>query len=118
MLRCSAVLLTLLCASTAQAEITVLRCAFGDFKLFITRYDDGTPARIGTAPGIGDRAQAILDRRTGTWVFVEVNTDAIPVTLTTIQPDMRAIHSRHTIGPLGEVGAPSQQVGKCERITP
>src|SRR5215212_982013 len=30
------------------------------------------------APGIGNRANAILDRRTGAWVFVEVNTDSIP----------------------------------------
>jgi hypothetical protein len=108
----------LFASTVVSAEISVLRCQFdGSFSVFITTYSDGTPARIGTGPGIGDRAHAIHDRRTGARVFVEVNTDDIPTTLTTVQPDLKAIHSRHLIGPYGEVAVPSQQRGKCERIT-
>lgn len=105
-----------LAASAAEAEIVVLQCKFESLNFFVTRYSDGSPARIGTTPGLGDRAQAISDHRTGAWVFVEVNTDGIPITLTTVAPDFAAVHSRHTIGPFGEVLAPSQERGKCERV--
>jgi hypothetical protein len=106
--------LTYLCLpSNASAEIKALRCEFDDFKFFITIYSDGSPARLGTSVGIGDRARAFPDTRTGALVVVEVNTDGIPTTFTTIQPDLAAIHSRHLIGPFGEVAAPWQRSGRC-----
>jgi hypothetical protein len=50
-------------SAAALAEVSVLRCEFnGGFSAFFTHYSDGTPARIGTAPGVGDRAHAIHDR--------------------------------------------------------
>jgi hypothetical protein len=54
--------------SIALAEISALSCEFDDFKFFITIYSDGTPARLGTGVGIGDRARIFPDRRTGALV--------------------------------------------------
>jgi hypothetical protein len=100
----------------AFAKITALRREFNNLNFFITIYDDGSPARLGTSIGIGDRARAYSDTRTGALVVVEVNTDGIPTTITTIQPDRKAFHSRHLIGPFGEVMAPEQRIGQCNQV--
>ena len=103
----------------AQAE--VLRCGFPDlfsWTFFITSYEDGRSARLGVAPDAGDRATVTSDRRTGARVVVEVNVDGVPITMTTIQPDLSAVYSRHVLGLAGEVSVPSQQRGRCERVTP
>src|SRR5215208_3988546 len=76
----------------AHAEIVVLQCGFAEIRgegIFVTKYDDGTPSRVGVAPGVGGRAYISVDPRNGAWVVVEVNLDNIPVTFTTIQPDLQ-----------------------------
>jgi len=102
----------------AHAETVVLRCGFAEMErpIFITKSDEEMPSRIGMAPGIGDRAYIGIDPRNGAWTAVEVNADNLPITFTTIQPDLQAIHSRHVLWPDGTVVSPSQQRGRCERI--
>jgi hypothetical protein len=100
----------------ARAEIVVLECDFATLNMFITIYDDGTPARIGTKPGVGNRASVNRDPRNGAWIAVEVNIDNVPITFTTVQPNMQALHSRHVLGLRGEVVAPSHTGGKCKRV--
>ena len=109
--------LTVLLATSlaARGEIVVLRCQFADVGLFITIYDDGAPARIGTGPGVGSRATVMRDPRNGAWIVVEMNLDNLPITLTTIQPEMQAVHSRHVIELDGTVRVPSQMRGTCKR---
>ena|SRR5215207_850434 len=51
-----AVLAAMLAVSgAARAEIVVLQCEFASMNMFITIYDDGTPARIGTMRCRGSR---------------------------------------------------------------
>lgn len=97
-----------------RADITILRCSFpGMEAVFFTRYSDDTPARVGVKPGIGNRAHYFEDRF-GAQVFVEVNTDGTPVTMTTIERSLGAVHSRQYITPDGSVLAPLQMKGKCQ----
>jgi hypothetical protein len=98
----------------ADAKITAQQCSFENLKeLYFTFYSDGTPTRVGTSVGIGNRATAIVDGISGAVVVIEVNTDKIPITLTTISPDMSAVHSRQLLSTDGSIGAPSQGRGKC-----
>lgn len=100
----------------AEAEITVFACQFAGFgrePLYITIYDDGAPARV----GVGSRAQAYFDRLTGSTVVVEFNLDQIPNTLTTINRDGAAVHSRHLLSVPKGWFAPSQTTGNCDRRT-
>jgi hypothetical protein len=113
---CATAILVLAGATAVQAKIEVTRCSFDSLTIFITRYDDGTPPRAGKAPGVGNRAHIIPDARTGAVVVVEVNTDNIPDTFTTIQPDLFAVHSRHLLDLSGSLVAPTQQSGWCERV--
>jgi hypothetical protein len=103
----------------AHAEIVVLRCGFAEMErpIFITKSDDETPSRVGIAPGVGDRAYVSIDPRSGAWTAVEINPNNLPITFTTIQPDLEAVHSRHVLWPDGTVPSPSQQRGRCERVT-
>ena len=103
--------------TSAQATITVLRCSFeNDFEVYFTFYSDGTPTRVGRSSGIGDRADTKIDKRTGAFVVIELNLEDIPITMTTISPDLSAVHSRQNIDLDGSVFAPSQQRGKCEWV--
>ncbi|NQV80918.1 MAG: hypothetical protein HQ495_10220 [Alphaproteobacteria bacterium] len=115
-----AVGLTMLFTGPANAKIFGFLCdeenvLFRD-QLYITVYDDGTPARIGTQWGIGNKALVYADPLNDAWVVVELNTDGLPDTLTTIMPDGRAIHSRHTIDVFGLVLVPSQTEISCRRV--
>jgi len=111
----AAIVLAMIAASpfSASAEIKALRCRFDGLEFFITMYDDGSPTRLGTSVGVGDRARVYPDRRTGALVIVEENADSTPITMTTIQPDHAAVHSRHVIGLAGDVVAPQQLQGRC-----
>ena len=107
-------LITTFLPATAEAKITAQRCSFETLKdVYFTFYSDGAPTRVGTSIGIGNRATTIVDKLSGAVVIIEVNTDNIPVTLTTISPDMNAIHSRHLLAWDGSTIAPSQGRGNC-----
>jgi len=104
------------CASTpCLAEIHALKCIFDNQPIYFTRYSDGTPARVGTSVGVGDKAIAIIDR-SGALVFIETNLDGTPITFTTIEPSLKAVHSRHLLQLNGTVLAPSHQTGRCEPV--
>jgi hypothetical protein len=101
----------------ANALITVMRCEIRGIEkpMFITEYSDGSPARVGTAAGTGNRADVFRDPRSQAFVVVELNTDFLPDTLTTVQADGRAVHSRHAINVEGKIVAPSQAWGMCTK---
>ncbi len=105
-------------SGNCKAEIIILKCEIAGVSgpIYFTRYSDGSPSRIGVKPGLGDKGLFFLDR-TGAQIFVETNTDGAPITLTTIQPDMRAIHARQVLNSDGTVLSPSQETGRCERET-
>ncbi len=84
--------------------------------LYITIYDDGSPARIGVEWGIGSKALVYNDPMNDGWVVVELNGIGLPQTLTTIMPDGRAIHSRHSTDLSGTVIGPSQTEISCRRV--
>src|SRR3954453_11384698 len=109
---CGALLLAF-AAHPAQAQTAVFQCNFGSFEFFITVYDGGATARIGERPGVGDRAWATRDPRNGAWSFIEVNGDDFPISMTTIQPDFLAVHSRHVLEFDGKILSPSQAQGRC-----
>lgn len=101
-------------SNAAQAEIIAFECAVPDMsRLVFTYYSDGTPARVGVSTGVGNKALTWKDRF-GAWVFVEVNTDGSPVTMSTIQTNLEIIHSRHLLLPTGDVLQPSQSKGRCK----
>jgi len=105
-------------ARIASAEITVFACHFAASQAaatFITIYDDGSPSRIGVEVGVGSKAQAYFDRPTGATVVVEFNGAGIPDTLTTINRDGKAVHSRHLLAVPDGLFVPSQTVGQCDR---
>jgi hypothetical protein len=81
----------------------------------ITIYDDGSPSRIGVEAGVGNKAQAYFDPPTGATVVVEFNGVGLPDTLTTINRDGKAIHSRHLLTVPEGWFLPSQVVGQCDR---
>src|SRR5262245_60891417 len=97
------------------ADIHAFRCIFDGQAIYFTQYSDGTPARVGTAVGIGDQVLTFRDK-SGAFVFIEKNIDGTPVTLTTIDPSLRGTHSRHSLGFDGKVVAPSQAAGQCVRV--
>lgn len=106
------------CASTTcLAEIHVLRCMFDKMNqwVYFTRYSDGTPTRVGIGIGVGDKALTFHDR-TGALIFIETNVDGTPISFTTIEPTLRAFHSRHTVQLDGTVLAPSHSSGRCEPV--
>jgi hypothetical protein len=113
-------IIALMLASTF-AHADVLKCKIDDYKedVFITtppdtNSSDGQYARIGISPGIGNKAMVVADRM-GAIAFVELNVDGTPIGLLTVQRNMRAIKSNHSIDPFGLVGAPSQNAGVCTR---
>lgn len=112
-------MLLLLCSSPAAATIMMYSCTIEGMRgpLIITIYDDGTPARIGTALGIGDKADVYFDRLSGAVVVVEKNGGGLPITLTTINRDGRVVHSRQVINNDGWF-APSQSTGACTKGLP
>ena len=68
-------------STSCLADIHVLKCSFDDDEwMYFTRYTDGTPARIGKAIGVGDKALAFQDRF-GALVFIETNADGTPLHL-------------------------------------
>jgi hypothetical protein len=101
--------------STCLADIHVLQCKFGAMQVYFTRYTDGTPSRIGTAIGVGNKALTFRDRF-GALIFIETNTAGTPDTFTTIEPSLKAVHSRHLLTPDGRVLVPSQTLGRCEPV--
>ncbi len=104
------------CSSTnCLADIHVLRCMFENQWIFFTRYTDGTPARVGTGIGVGDKALTFRDR-SGALIFIETNMDGTPITFTTIEPSLKAFHSRHLLQIDGKVLAPSHWSGQCEPV--
>lgn len=102
-------------ARVASAEITVFTCHFSTMRAIITIYDDGSPSRIGVEVGVGDKAKAYFDPPTGATVVVEFNGVDLPVTLTTINRDGKAVHSRHLLAIPEGWFLPSQTIGQCER---
>lgn len=99
------------------ATIIVLKCGFSNLPaVFFTIYDDGTPVRVGTGPGVGSRALLFRDPRNKTIVVIEQNTDGVPDTFTTIAGDLTAVHSRALILLDGSILAPSQGMGRCQRV--
>lgn len=120
-MRLRALLLATMVIAPTCSMADVLRCKIADYKddVFITtspdtNSSDKTFARIGTSPGVGNRAIVVPDRM-GATAFVELNADDTPVGLLTVGKDMRAVKSRHAIDPFGAVAAPSQNVGVCTR---
>jgi hypothetical protein len=101
----------------SRAAIVAFECKIPGFSgpIFFTWYSDGSPARVGTATGVGDKALAFQDRF-GAWIFVEVNMDGSPISLSTIQTNLEVIHSRHILQSNGAVLAPSQSKGHCQRV--
>jgi len=91
-------MVSLIFSAPAHAEILGFRCD----GFYITIYDDGTPARIGIDWGIGSKALVYDDPRNNSWVVVELNGVGLPITLTTIMPDGRAIHSSQSTDVLGK----------------
>jgi hypothetical protein len=103
-------------STSCLADIHVLKCSFDDDEwMYFTRYTDGTPARIGKAIGVGDKALAFQDRF-GALVFIETNADGTPITFTTIERTLKAIHSSHLLQVDGTLLAPSQVSGQCEPV--
>jgi hypothetical protein len=98
----------------SRAAIVVFECKISGFSepTFFTWYSDGSPARVGIATGVGDKALAFQDRF-GAWIFVEVNTDGSPISLSTIQTNLEVIHSRHSLTLNATVLLPSQSKGHC-----
>ena len=116
-----ALLIATLMVAPSVSDAEVLKCKIANYKegIFITTSPDNNSsedqyARIGTAPGIGNRAMVVADRM-GATAFVELNTDGTPIGLLTVQKDMRVIKSSHAIDPAGAVFAPSQTAGVCAR---
>jgi hypothetical protein len=102
-------------ARVATAEITVFTCKFTGFNtMFITIYDEGSPSRIGVEVGVGSKAQAYSDPPTGATLVVEFNGVGLPITLTTINRDGKAVHSRHLLAIPEGWFLPSQTIGQCE----
>jgi len=85
-------------------------------SIHVTIYDDGTPTRVGPNWGVGSKAIAYPDPKSGAWVIVELNTDGLTDTPTSIMPDGRTVHSRHLIDVFGQVLAPSQREMNCRRV--
>jgi hypothetical protein len=106
-----------LTSTPAQSKILALQCSFSNLgQTFITIYDDGTPARIGVKTGVGNKAKVMIDELSKSIALIEMNVDGFPITLTTINPKMEAVHSRQIIDRVGEIAAPSQGTGKCQKI--
>lgn len=81
-------MLTAIQAHLAIAAVVVFDCKFPAVSFFVTVYDDGSPARVGIAQGVGDKAQGYFDKLTAAWIIVEFVADgALPSTLTTILKD-------------------------------
>lgn len=99
----------------AHAAADILHCTFpGGFNFYISTTDDNQ-SRLGVQPGIGDKGVTIFDpANNGARVVVEYNGVGMPDTLTSIQKDGVAVHSRQIIDISGTLVAPSQQMGKCE----
>jgi hypothetical protein len=103
--------------NVSSAAIVAFECKFrgSSEPTIFTWYDDGTPARVGTATGIGNKALVFRDKF-GAWIFVEVNMDGSPITLSTIQDNLEVIHSRHLLEMDGTVLAPLQIKGRCIKL--
>jgi hypothetical protein len=100
----------------ANAEIIVFQCNLPSISpLVFTLYSDGTPARVGTATGVGSKADVTRDKF-GAFVFIETNTDGTPISFSTIQKNMEIIHSRHVLLLDGSVLSPSQEKGRCSKM--
>lgn len=100
----------------ANAKIIAFQCSLPNMNpLVFTLYSDGTPARVGTATGVGSKASATRDKF-GALVFVEMNNDGTPVSFSTIQKNMEIIHSRHLLLLDGSILSPSQNKGRCSKI--
>jgi hypothetical protein len=102
-------------ALAGQHEADVLHCTFKDgFQFFIATAGDNS-ARIGVQPGIGDKGVTVYDPANNrARVVIEFNGVDMPVTMTSIQGDGVAVHSRQSIGIDGKLIAPSQQTGQCD----
>ena len=114
-------LIAILMIAPTLCRADVLKCKIANYKdgIFITmspdtNSSDGHYARIGDAPGVGNRAMVFADRM-GATAFVELNADGTPIGLLTVQKDMRVIKSSHAIDPAGAVFVPSQTAGVCAR---
>ena len=92
----------------------ILHCTFPSVQFYISTTDDNQ-SRLGVQPGIGDKGVTIFDpAKNGARVVVELNAVGMPDTMTTIEKDGTAVHSRQIINVRRELVAPSQQMGKCE----
>lgn len=114
-------LIVALMLAPTLAAADVLKCKIEGYNedIFITtsphtNSNDGQYARIGISPGVGDRAVVVADRM-GAIAFVELNGDGTPIGLLTVQKNMRAVKSSHSIDNSGSVSAPSQNAGVCTR---
>ena len=109
----SAALMTAGLMAPAKAA-DILHCTFPNVQFYISTTDDNQ-SRLGVQPGIGDKGVTIFDpANNGARVVVEFNTVGMPDTLTSIQKDGTAVHSRQIIDVSGTLVAPSQRLGKCE----
>jgi hypothetical protein len=109
--------MVLVSTSLSRAAIIAFECNIPSVggPIIFTWYSDGTPARVGAATGVGDKAFAFQDRF-GAWIFVEVNIDGSPISLSTIQSDLVVVHSRHILQVDGTVLSPSQSKGRCNKL--
>lgn len=95
-----------------SADAEELRCSFGNIPDLYIRLGDGGSVRIGIAPGIGNKGS--LSETEAGMVVVEHDRDGLPITFTTILPDLTAVHSRHVVD--GGI-LPSQGSGHCEALS-
>ena len=120
-----AITLTLGCGGVVEAassETAIIKCSFkgytraGEF-VFLTRYSDGTPPRIGVQPGVGDKALYFKDRKEE--MFIELAGHGSPIKMFTIYDNGQAYLSYHPLTPMEEnrpPSEPSQVVGTCSKV--
>ena len=98
----------------AEQPAKIFKCVFdSNFEFFIAANPDATSGKIGERVGYGNPVSGGFDVLTGAYVFVEyADGGKLPITLTTIDRNGDAVHSRHSITSPGEILA-SQMKGKC-----
>ena len=113
----SAALIFVYMGISANAQsLTVYKCEFEDLQFYITIAGDNSTARVGTGINIGSISTAYFDRMTGVWIILEyIANGSLPSTMTSVSPNGRAVHSRHTVWLDGTI-QPSQRLGWCAQL--
>jgi hypothetical protein len=111
----------MLAAPSAHAATEALRCTFPGVQFYVTIENTALPGfgaepryttRIGMEPGAGDHGNMVYSPK-GARVVLEFDAMGVPNTLTTIQRNGDAVHSRQSLNEKDEIVTPSQQRGTC-----